>query len=331
MNCVRWGIIGGGKVVEVKSGPAFNASPKSELHAIYRRTIEKATETQKLLGAKVAYSSLEDFLADDRIDAVYIATPPGLHYEHAIACCDAGKIVYLEKPIARSFVEAEAIVKYFREKGVPLYIAHYRRALPRFIEVQKMLTDNVIGDILEFRFRLERKKSVDEQHPWLFDPQMSGGGKFVDISPHSIDILHLLFEGFEVIQSCAVNRGAVNNLEDIVVASLKTTNGILGTVNYNFDQFSRSDRLEVYGSKGKISLSIHGNTPVELILDDKVSEFEFPYPECIEAEMISEVVKSCLGLENHSCNGDQALATYETIEKIIGPFYKDRDDMPFRQ
>lgn len=77
------------------------------------------------------FSRIDDLLASD-VDAIYIATPPGLHYEQALKCCDYGKPVYIEKPFARNYAEAKAIVHAFAQKNLPVYVGHYRRALPRF-------------------------------------------------------------------------------------------------------------------------------------------------------------------------------------------------------
>lgn len=123
MNNIKWGLIGCGKVVENKSGPVFNTTKNSSIYAVMRRNLENAKISAEKLGAKKWYDNIDDLLADDEINAVYIATPPGLHLEQAIKCCKAKKSTYIEKPFARNYEEAVRITKMFENAKVPLYIA----------------------------------------------------------------------------------------------------------------------------------------------------------------------------------------------------------------
>ena len=91
MEQIKWGLIGCGKVVENKSGPAFNTTNNSSIYAVMRRKLTKAKESAEKLGAEKYYDNIYDLLANDEINAVYIATPPGLHLEQAIKCCKAKK------------------------------------------------------------------------------------------------------------------------------------------------------------------------------------------------------------------------------------------------
>ena len=105
MENIKWGLIGCGNVVEKKSGPAFNTTPRSSIYAIMRRDIKKAEESAKKLGAKKWYNNVDELLADEQVNAIYIATPPGLHLEQAIKCCKSKKPTYIEKPFARNYKE----------------------------------------------------------------------------------------------------------------------------------------------------------------------------------------------------------------------------------
>ena len=89
MKNIKRGLIGCGNVVEKKSGPAFNITSRSSIYAIMRRDITKAKESAKKLGAKKWYNNIDELLEDKEVNAIYIATPPGLHLEQAIKCCNA--------------------------------------------------------------------------------------------------------------------------------------------------------------------------------------------------------------------------------------------------
>jgi len=104
---VRWGIIGAGNVTEVKSGPAFYKVENSRLLAVMRRNAEKAADYAQRHHVSKWYSNATDLIKDPDIDAIYIATPPDSHSKYAIEAMQAGKPVYVEKPMARNYSECQ--------------------------------------------------------------------------------------------------------------------------------------------------------------------------------------------------------------------------------
>ena len=81
------------------------------------------------------------------VDAVYVATPPGSHAEYALRVAEAGKPCYVEKPMARNHAECAAMVEAFRAKGLPLFVAYYRRALPRFLKAKERIDAGALGKV----------------------------------------------------------------------------------------------------------------------------------------------------------------------------------------
>jgi 1,5-anhydro-D-fructose reductase (1,5-anhydro-D-mannitol-forming) len=106
---VQWGMIGCGNVTERKSAPSFNKIPGSKLVAVGSRTPEKAKDYAERHGVPIWYRDPHEVIADQKVDIVYIATPPGSHAEYALECIRAGKPVYIEKPMARTWEECRAI------------------------------------------------------------------------------------------------------------------------------------------------------------------------------------------------------------------------------
>ena len=129
---VRWGIVGCGDVCEVKSGPAFNKIGHSTLVAVMRRDGEKAKDFARRHKVPKYYDDAQNLIHDPDVNAVYIATPPASHEELAIAAMQAGKPVYIEKPIAVSAASCERILDASRRLNVRASVAHYRRGLPIF-------------------------------------------------------------------------------------------------------------------------------------------------------------------------------------------------------
>lgn len=314
---IRWGIIGGGAVVERKSGPGFNVPGKSKVVAVMRRDSNRAAVTANALGANRSYTSIEALLADSSVDAVYIATPPVPHFEHALLCCQAGKPVYIEKPFVTKVGDAEKLIRAFADAKLPLFVGHYRRALTRFRRAKEII-QNRLGTIVEFDFRLTRNLADDIGHPWMFSPEISGGGKFVDVGPHSIDMFIYLFGNMAEVLSVARHISSPNECEDAVCIAFRAVSGIMGTANYNFLSSRRADALSVYGTEGELHLSLHGDSPMREICNGIESTYDIPLPDCIEAPMISEVINYLLGIPAEPCFGRDAIQTVQIIESVLG-------------
>src|SRR4249919_2570531 len=116
MKKIKWGIIGCGDVTEVKSGPAFNKVGNSSLVAVMRRDAAKAADYARRHNVPRWYDDAEKLINDPGVNAVYIATPPSSHEEYTIAAMNAGKPVYVEKPMANNFAAACNMVNTAREK-----------------------------------------------------------------------------------------------------------------------------------------------------------------------------------------------------------------------
>ena len=325
---IRWGFLGCGKVVQKKSGEAFRKVPNSTISVIMRRDLKAAEESAIRFGAPEWCDSIEELLSKD-IDAVYIATPPGMHYEQAMKCLEAGKAVYLEKPFTRNFTEAKALTEAFEEKGIPLYVGHYRRALPRFLKLREMLNSKIIGDVVSIDFYLNRIFSEKEaQNSWLYNPVLSGGGKYFDIAPHTVDIINFLFGDIESVESDVKNIGTGCPLENIVEMKFTTKKGVLGKAIFNCVADVKSDRMQVAGTGGTMEFSVHGKTDV-IVRDLEgtvIEQFDLPDPAAVEESMVCSVVEDLLGISVCESKAREVLVTYELIDQVLDRFYGGRSD-----
>ncbi len=145
MRTIRWGIIGCGDVTEVKSGPAFQKARHSSLTAVMRRNGDRARDYARRHGVPRWHDNAQALIRDPEVDAVYIATPPAFHKEYTLRSAQAGKPVYVEKPMALNFEECQRMVQVCREASVPLFVAYYRRALSRFLKVKELIDARAIG------------------------------------------------------------------------------------------------------------------------------------------------------------------------------------------
>ena len=120
MKTVNWGIVGCGNVCERKSGPAMYKTPHSALAAVMRRDAEKVADFARRHNVPKSYTDAAALIADPEVDIVYVATPPGTHRELAVQALEAGKPVYVEKPMAMNHAEClEMIAKPGRNSSWP--------------------------------------------------------------------------------------------------------------------------------------------------------------------------------------------------------------------
>src|SRR3954468_2648176 len=112
-DTIRWGIIGCGDVTEVKSGPGFQKARGSQLVAVMRRNGVLAADYAKRHGVPRWYDDARALINDPEVDAVYVASPPGVHLEHGLLVAAAGKPCHMEKPMARHTPECDAMLTAF--------------------------------------------------------------------------------------------------------------------------------------------------------------------------------------------------------------------------
>ena len=322
MEPVRWGIIGCGDVTEVKSGPGFQKADGSRLVAVMRRNADLARDYALRHQVPRWYSDAARLIADPEVDAVYIATPPASHKEYALQAARAGKTAYVEKPMALSSSDCQEMIAACKSAGVPLFVAYYRRALPRFLKVKELLESGAAGEIRYVTIELtqrppERPLSPDEL-PWRLRPELSGGGHFMDLACHTLDLLDYLFGPIAAAGGAASNQGGYYPAEDIVSSSFRFQAGIHGTGLWCFTSYAALDRVELTGTKGKIRFASFANDPIVLITDAGSQESSIEHPEHVQQPLIQQIVNQLRGSGQCVSSGESAARTTWVMEQILG-------------
>ena len=265
LDKVVWGIIGAGDVCEIKSAPALYKTPFSGVKTVMRRNAEKAEDFAKRHNISNWTTDLNKVLDDKEINAIYIATPPDSHAELTIKAAKAGKAVYVEKPMANSYSECISMIEACQEANVPLFVAYYRRTLPGFLKVKDLIDSGAIGDVrfvnIEMNQRLQPELIANSDSNWRVNPEIAGGGYFNDLASHQLDFLDFVFGPVEVAKGISLNQAGRYKADDIVTASFKFENNIIGTGNWCFStsSISEKDEIRIVGSKGEISLNSFGS------------------------------------------------------------------------
>jgi predicted dehydrogenase len=326
---IRWGIVGCGDVTEIKSGPGFYKAQASRLVAVMRRNAELAADYAKRHGVPRWYADADALISDSDVDAVYIATPPGNHLEYALKVCAAGKPAYIEKPMARNHAECVAMVEAFKRAGLLLFVAYYRRALPRFVKAKQLIDTGQLGKVTGVMYRQSQPghRSFDPKNlPWRLDAVHSGGGLFLDIGSHTLDILDYLLGPLQDYSGQASNLASDHDVEDSVVLQFKTATGVLGSASWNYAAALREDLIEITGTEARISMSTFGNDPVRFVRADGEEQFDLPNPPHVHQPLIQLMVNDLLGIGKCPSTGESAARTSAVMDAALKNYYVNRDD-----
>jgi predicted dehydrogenase len=322
---VRWGILGVGDVCEVKSAPAMNIVDDSRLVAVMRRNEALAKDYAHRHGVPKWYSDADSLIHDPEVNAVYIATPPNAHKELTLRVAAVGKSVYVEKPMARSYQECQAMIAACHEANVPLNVAYYRRALPHFARIKELIESGVIGEVRHVRIELNQglvPQVVGElDNNWRVDPDIAGGGYFFDLASHQLDLLDWILGPIEAATGFVANQAGHYAAEDMVSAAFQFTSGVQGAGSWCFStgKVSEKDETTIVGSEGQITYETFGAGEFVLRTDiDDETKFNFQLPEHIQQLLIGAVVDSLLGRGASPSTGDSAARTNRIFDEIFG-------------
>lgn len=324
---VRWGIIGAGDVCEVKSGPAMNKIKYSKLVAVMRRDGAKAKDYATRHGVPKWYDDADKLINDPDVNAIYIATPPGSHEEYTLRAAKAGKPVYVEKPMARTYKECRSMVEACERANVPLFTAYYRRSLPNFLKIQSIVKEGIIGDVRYVSILLNKTLQPDivwasgNENNWRVVPEISGGGYFFDLASHQLDIMDFLFGPIQGAHGVARNQASVYAAEDIVMGTFHFKNGIVGQGTWCFTTSKVSDKevTTIVGSKGQVSFPFFGDHSVTLEVDGKEKEvMKFDIPVNIQQPLIQTIVDELTGDGKCPSTGVSGSRTNKVMEILAG-------------
>ena len=303
----------------------MNQITNSKIEAVMRRDAAKAEDYAIRHGIGKWYSDADQLINDHEVNAIYIATPPVAHLQYTIQAASAGKPVYVEKPMARTYAECKQMITACDEAGVPLYTAYYRRALPNFLKVKELVDSGAIGEIRMVEVRmakpLEPNIITHQKNHWRVDPEIAGGGYFYDLASHQLDFLDYLFGPIVKASGTKANQARLYPAEDIVVSSFQFESGVLGTGSWCFSTGETSDKdsTTIIGSEGEISYASFGSNEITLKTDAEGEQrFAFEMPKHIQYPLIKQVVSDLLGTGNCVSTGISGARTNQVMEWMIG-------------
>lgn len=247
--------------------------------------------------------------------------PPDTHLHYALKVAAAGKPCCVEKPMAPSHAECLAMLAAFEQARVPLFVAYYRRSLPRFEQVRRWLEDGRIGAPRHVHWQLARTPGADDlagHYRWRTDAGIAPGGYFDDLASHGLNLFSHLLGEVEHAAGSSVNQQGLYTARDAVAASWRHCNGVTGSGSWHFGSFERADRVEITGSAGKIVFSVFDEHPLRLTTAAGEESLAIPNPEHIQQHHVANMRAHLAGGARHPSCGDSAVQTAWMMDCILG-------------
>jgi predicted dehydrogenase len=211
-----------------------------------------------------------------------------------------------------------------KKAGVPLFVAYYRRALERFLKIKELIDSGIIGDVRFLNILFFQPNSIDPEKelPWRVHPEISGGGLFVDLAPHTLDFLDYVLGPITSVQGLASNQVGIYPAEDIVSGAFRFQSRVQGIGTWCFSSFRKNDNTEIIGSKGKIFFSTFDAQPIKLTTLNGETEYAVAYPQHIQQHLIQLVVDDLIGIGHCPSTGETALRTTWVMDQLLKQYYQ---------
>jgi predicted dehydrogenase len=258
METLKTAIVGCGKVGHLHA-KALRHAPESVFVAVCGRDLARTQQFAALYKVK-AYCDVEEMISNEGVQAITICTPHPLHALHAIKAAKAGVHVLIEKPLASSLEDCDAILNAAKEHGVKLGVISQRRFYAPCARVKKTIEDGklghpILGSVAMYGWRDEAYYRSD---PWRGSWQSEGGGVLVNQAPHQLDLLQWYMGEIEELFGFWANLNhPYIDVEDTAVAVLRYKNGALGNIVVSNSQNpALYARVYVHGSNGA-SIGVH--------------------------------------------------------------------------
>ena len=281
------GIIGCGKIAQVRHIPEYLENKDAVLKGFYDLNYARAEELAQKYGGK-AFASYEELLQDPEIEAVSVCAANSVHAEITVAALNAGKHVLCEKPMATTLEDCEAMVAAAQKNGKYLMIDQNQRLAKAHVEAKKMIEGGTIGKPLTFRTTFghggPETWSIDPgKNTWFFDKKSAVMGAMADLGIHKTDLIQYLLSQTVVETTAKLftldKKDANDNLigvDDNAICVYQMSGGVIGTMTASWTYYGAEDNSTViYGTKGIMKIYDDPEHSIIVISEDgKRTEYD---------------------------------------------------------
>ena len=319
-------MIGCGDVAEVKSGPALQKAEGSALAAVMRRDRAKADDYARRHNVPRVHTRADDLIDDAEVDAVYIATPPSSHCDLALKVAAAGKPCLVEKPMAMNHAECLRMVEAFRGAQRPLWVAYYRRALPRFLKVRELLRAGAIGRLTSIHVKVTDPLATgDAAKAWRFNTDIAGAGLFLDLASHYFDIIDFVAGPITDAAGFALNTGGSYEAEDVTATAFHIGGKVAGTGVWNFNAPVSADSIVFTGSDGEIATAVRADEDVVVTRGGQPNLYRFRNPPHVHQPLIQTIVDELRGRGKCESTGESGARSAWVTDLCLDIYYNSNE------
>ena len=260
---IGWAFIGTGNYPNSRVAPAAALAEDTAIIAAYSRDQQRADEFAKNHGALAAYTSVEELLADSRVEVVFIASPNHLHAKYAQMAAKAGKHILVEKPMATTVGDCVDMIKACNANGVKLGVGFQLRFHPGHVEASRLVREGAVGEVTlvqgllgsGVRGEVQRRLRTGLREWWETPDLVGNSRSMIGTGVHCVDDLEFIL-GQTVVEVAAITDGQTAEvpLENMVSLSLRFSGGAIGTMCCGNRMPDAINDVTVYGSNGRVLL-----------------------------------------------------------------------------
>jgi len=258
MAKLRVGLVGCGRIAQLVHLPLLMRLPDVELTALAESDPARREEAARRAPRAAVHPTHAELLADPSVEAVLICLPNALHHHAAIDALDAGKHVYLEKPLATDLGDARSVLDVWRRSGLVGMIGFNYRFNPLHQSARRHLERKIVGEIVGARSIFS--SAARELPEWKKNRQ-TGGGVLLDFASHHVDLMRYFFR--QEIQQVYAELRSQRSEEDSATLELRLTDSTLVQSFFTTSALDE-DRFEFYGTNGKLTFDRHLSRSVEI-------------------------------------------------------------------
>ena len=295
---------------------AINRSGKLTITACYSRSEEKRAAFAAKYGCR-AVPSYEAILADTDIEAVINTTPNGVHLETTRAAADAGKHVFLDKPIANTVSDGRRITELCRKAGVVLALGYQRRRENQFRWIKRQIDEGLFGKLVNAEANISRDRlGKIDLGSWRYQAAGMPGGVMLQIGIHYTDVLEYLLGPVKAVSGRFARLVLPGDNPDVASLVLEHENGALSTLNASYASASEYYLMNIYGKEATAYYDVFEGLRMLKRGEEKPVKVPFASKDTI-AEELEEFADAVRGAGAPEIGGEYATTSLAVIRAGI--------------
>ena len=289
---------------------AIQRSGKMTIAACYTRSEDKRQKFAAKYGCRAA-RSYEEVLNDRSIEAIINTTPNSVHRETTVAAAQAGKHVFLDKPIANTVADAKALTQACRKAKVVLALGYQRRREAHFRWVKRHIGE--FGKLVNAEANISRDRlGKIDLNSWRYTAEGMPGGVMLQIGIHYSDVLEYLLGPVKAVTGQFVRLVLPGDNPDVASLILEHESGALSTLNASYASASEHYLMNVYGKERSAYYDMHGGLRVLKRGETKPAAVPCPENDTI-VEELEEFMRACRGDGEPEMDGEKSTASLAVI------------------